>query len=320
MFFDGIKPKEYSLNEEKFPINNYSNALSFLINENNIVNESLLFDIHPLMEEAILFEDDLMLSESIADGLALSISSLKKTINKIDELWKNFVMDHESNRKDAAELVTKALINKSPEGYTYYGYTYHIKYDNIYIDHSLVNSTNLVARQLTNERVEQLRNHYESPQYYDKIRGQFISKPICNADDFPRELKMYYRNNKSTPSEIPMNDDLKEKMIDSLFNIDETVENCKSIKDSILAYCKAALQYLEKMHQLTQIKKNGLLDSRAIGFKLSDIEELANVQIKNIRTMISIYITVLTIKMDMSNERQRAYTRTLKEISEGGEK
>ena len=118
MFFDGIKPKEYSLNEEKFPTNNYANILSFIISENNKLNDSLLLDIYPLMEEAILFDDDLMLLESVSDELALSISSLKKIVARIEDLWNKFYSDYSSTKYDANSLISKALSNKSISGYS----------------------------------------------------------------------------------------------------------------------------------------------------------------------------------------------------------
>ena len=319
MFFDGIKPKEYSLNEEKFPTNNYANILSFIISENNKLNDSLLLDIYPLMEEAILFDDDLMLLESVSDELALSISSLKKIVARIEDLWNKFYSDYSSTKYDANSLISKALSNKSISGYSYLGYNYHIRYENIYVDHSLVNSGSLIARQLNKDRVDQLKRYYDSPQYYDKIRGSFISKPTCSADDFSRELKKYYRCGQESPIEIHVNENTIEKIVKSITGTDETIETCKAIKNSISTYAKTALSYLEEMHKLTKVDKTKMLDSRVINYKLSDIEELASVQVKNIRMMLSIYAIVLATKIDICNERQKTYIKVLEDLNEGGE-
>ena len=318
MLFDGFKSNDYKISEDSFSVNNYQNILSFLINENNIMSETLLLDIYPLMEEALLYEDTIMLSESIADNIDLSIKSLKKTLNKVEELWKNFLTDHETNRLDAAKLVTKALISDDNSKYTYHGYKYNIKYDNIYIDHSLVSNLTLASRQVEQGRTEQLKSHYDSPNFYNKIRGQFILKPLCSADDFPRELKRFYRCGKDEPEDIQMDDKFKEEIIDSIFYVDDTLTNCRSIKESILSYGNTALKYLENLRRLVQVSKNGMLKDSGITYNLSDIEELALVQAKNIRAILNIYITVFTVKMDMSNERQRSYTQALKDMTKGG--
>ena len=307
-------------NTVPFASDNLNKTLYFLNNE----SKKLEFDVTELagiINESVLCEDVILLSEAKKDYIDSVIKYLNSSKKYINDLWSKFSLEHSLSQKENAALVGKAINNIVADGYVYSGYRYTINDENIHIDRVINGSESEIKRLLQNDGIDKEKDK-ASNENLDKIRGRLVGQDRVSSENFQSELKRHYRNNRTRPVDIAVDPKMKDEMIDAIFDTDQHLQKCVHLKNDIIRYIDSLISYFKNLNSIAnsgvdKIMKNTESKYMENGsIKSSDVLELASASLNYHRKLISIYTIVLAAKLDAINERHRVYTKVIKHMME----
>lgn len=313
MLFKEVKTS-YTYEKEPFASNFYTESICRI---NNDINNYILMneEFNELINESILFEDALLLNESCKDYISNVERYLKDTLKYVDSMWNKFSMEHNLAKQSNSRLIAKSINAIDISGnYTFTGYRYTISDENIHIDRYLTQSQSQIRQQLEND-LSALKERLDKDDYYDKLRGKFVGETSTAAEDFAKALHKKYRDGRFRPTQITVDQNMKNEMIDAIFEVDNNLSSCIHLKNDIDNYIKSVMRYFNNLKALAENSSDEIRRNHDMTtFKLTDIEELAQIQMSITKRILNIYVLVLSAKLDAVNERQRKYSKELKNM------
>lgn len=318
MLFSEVK-HNFEYNREPFASTFYSDSL-FYFNEEMNYFFKLNDEFNSLIQESIMYEDILMLNEGCKDYISGIVKYLKDTMKYVEMMWNKFSMEHNLAKKETARLVGKGLSYiDTTSRVSFSGYRYTISDENIHIDRYLTQSESQIRQQLM-RGIDELKNKADNEEYYNRLRGQFVNMQSATAEEFQKLLHRKYRNGRFKPEDIVIDENVKNEMIDALFEVDTNLSNCIHLKQSIIMYIKSLISYFSKLEAMADSQSEKIRrDHEMRTFKLTDLEELAQIETIISRKIIHIYILVLAAKIDAINERQRVYSKVIRQLVKDAE-
>ncbi len=294
-----------AVKELEFSTSFFSESLAFLVCS-DFLNEQ--YELQEIIQEAFIMGDNFMLNEGYNDYVSNITKYIKSIIKHTNASWSKFELEHKMAKDEVMGIVVDGITKIDVEAldYSFMGYNYSIKDENTLIKRYLVQSEKDIVKQLKGNMLkEEVRS--EDEDYFDRLRGSMVGQPRISSDKYERTLKKYFREGKLKHQRIEVTDELKEEIIDVLFEGEDNLRTCIFLKNAILEYCQSLLTYFNNLTNVMQDKQ--------LRSEISDIDNRISYQTNIARKVLSIYIMFLNAKMDAINERHNVYIKIVKDIS-----
>jgi len=312
MLFDSVQP----IKEENISIVQEDNIEYFHKLNNSIMNFNESF--YNISKEILLKEiysktskyPQLIMSETLEDFYYKVNGNFKNVLNDLDKAVNSFKYKVNLVSKDDATLIDKYRDKFLEVG--------NIKAKmNLYTLDEIENDYSIIDKVLNDYELEfkklklnSIKEVKRSKDYFNVIRGKIIRTNLKLTDS---ELKHYVykkiRNNTDKPKVITLDDRTKLRMLQDIVKTNYEIAKIEKDKDNIVKYVN--LNMVNIKNQLLYISKNkNDLDNLQIDNLSTSIYN----EVDELREILKIYITVLSLKMDAIRTRREEYLSIFEKV------